>query len=121
MACLLGCIPPRYEMKGDMVDLDTYFTMARGNDNKTAMEMTKWFDTNYHYIVPEFYKAQNFKIASTKVFDEFAEAQKEDITTRPVLIGPLTFIALGKEKEDGVDKKSYLKNCCLFMPKSSIS
>lgn len=109
MACLLGCIPPRYEMKGDMVDLDTYFTMARGNDNKTAMEMTKWFDTNYHYIVPEFYKAQNFKIASTKVFDEFAEAQKEDITTRPVLIGPLTFIALGKEKEDGVDKKELLE------------
>lgn len=108
MACLLGCIPPRYDMKGGMVDLDTYFTMARGDDSRTAMEMTKWFDTNYHYIVPEFYKDQEFKITSTKIFDEFAEALEEGITTRPVLIGPLTFIALGKEKEEEISKKDLL-------------
>ena len=60
------------------------------------MEMTKWFDTNYHYIVPEFDRDQKFSLASTKPIDEFVEAKALGITTKPVLIGPMTFLLLGK-------------------------
>ncbi len=106
MACLLGCIPERYNFPGSKtVDLDTYFAMARGEQtdkrNVTAMEMTKWYDTNYHYIVPEFAADQTFRIASTKIFDEFAEALEAGIkNARPVLIGPATFLSLGKPKDE---------------------
>src|SRR3989338_7470047 len=61
--------------------------------------MTKWFDTNYHYIVPEFQKGQHFQIASNKPFVEFKEALSLGIRTRPVLVGPITFLLLGKTKE----------------------
>lgn len=104
MICLLGCVPARYGHGGGNVDLDTYFAMARGSQKDgqdvTAMEMTKWFDTNYHYIVPEFEEGQKFALSSTKIFDEFAEAKQANIPGRPVLIGPLTFLALGKAKGD---------------------
>ena len=100
MCCLLGCVPPRYNWSGDEVDLDTYFAMARGDDNAPAMEMTKWFDTNYHYIVPEFEDGQEFKLSSSKIFDQFSEAKEIGITTRPVLIGPISFLKLGKKKAD---------------------
>ncbi|MBF0254306.1 MAG: 5-methyltetrahydropteroyltriglutamate--homocysteine S-methyltransferase [Candidatus Omnitrophica bacterium] len=105
MSCLLGAVPDRFEFKGETVDLDTYFAMARGGSvardakgpsSVTAMEMSKWFDTNYHYIVPELKKDQAFRIAGTKVFDEFREARELGIQTRPVLIGPLTYLLLGK-------------------------
>src|SRR3989449_1627415 len=76
---LVGAVPERYGWGGGTVDLDTYFAMARGSQGKgrdvTAMEMTKWFDTNYHYIVPEFEPGQSFRLASTKVTDEFQEAK----------------------------------------------
>ena len=100
MCCLLGCVPERYNWNGETVDTDTYFAMARGNKDAPAMEMTKWFDTNYHYIVPEFENGQKFKVSSTKVFDEYSEAKNAGIDTRPVLIGPLSFILLGKKKAD---------------------
>lgn len=107
--CLtFGCIPKRYEnlKQGDKLDL--YFAMARGiqkNDHDvTAMEMTKWFDTNYHYIVPEFVKEQSFAFFSTKIIDEYKEALALGIKTKPILIGPVTFLLLGKEKEPGFNR-----------------
>lgn len=107
MTCLLGAVPSRYNWSGDDVDLNTYFSMARGNATTPAMEMTKWFDTNYHYIVPEFASDTTFKIASTKVFDEVAVAKSMGFTPRPVLIGPVTYLSLGKAK-DGSDPLSLL-------------
>ncbi len=100
MAALLGVVPARYGHKDGNVTPQTYFAMARGAQRDgvdvPAAEMTKWFDTNYHYIVPEFTAAQGFRITATKVFDEYAEAKARGLTTRPVLIGPLTFLLRGK-------------------------
>ena len=90
------------------VDFDTYFAMARGSDAAPAMEMTKWFDTNYHYIVPEFHADQSFRLASTKALDEFNEAKALGIHTRPVLIGPVTFLSLGKAKDPDLDPLTLL-------------
>lgn len=98
MTALLGAVPARYAWDQEVVDLDTYFTMARGG-KVPAMEMTKWFDTNYHYIVPEFHKNQGFEVASDKPFAEFKEALALGIKTRPVLVGPVTYLALGKSKD----------------------
>lgn len=104
---LFKCIPSRYKALIDknIAKEDLYFAMARGyqNDNidVTAMEMTKWFDTNYHYIVPEFEKEQNFELDSSKIINEYLEAQSIGIKTKPVVIGPVSFLLLGKEKENG--------------------
>lgn len=106
MTALLGCVPPRYQWMGGEVDLDTYFAMARGRQqggiDVTAMEMTKWFDTNYHYLVPEFDAGTQFRVSTSKIFDEFAEAKALGIHTRPVLIGPMTYLAIGKRMDDNV-------------------
>ncbi|MGB1077250.1 MAG: 5-methyltetrahydropteroyltriglutamate--homocysteine S-methyltransferase [Bdellovibrionales bacterium] len=111
MSCLLGAVPARYNWDGETIGLDTYFAMARGAQNDgqdvIAMEMTKWFDTNYHYIVPEFTKDQEFKLSSTKIFDEYEEAKAAGIETRPVLVGPITYLSLGK-MEDGSDPMTLL-------------
>lgn len=101
-SALLGCIPARYNWDGQTVTPDLYFAMARGNANVPAMEMVKWFDTNYHYMVPEFVKGQTFKLSSTKIFDEYAEAKAAGIETRPVLLGPVSYLTLGKRKSDDV-------------------
>jgi 5-methyltetrahydropteroyltriglutamate--homocysteine methyltransferase len=114
---MFGAIPKRYheviKQKGN-TELDLYFAMARGYQKGgldiVAMEMTKWFDTNYHYIVPEFYKDQQFKLFSTKVIDEFYEAKQLGITSKPVLIGPVSYLLLGKEKEAGFDRVDLIKN-----------
>lgn len=110
---LVGAVPERYGWNGETVDLDTYFAMARGvqsgNRDVTAMEMTKWFDTNYHYIVPEFAPDQAFRLASSKPFDELAEATALGIRTKPVLIGPVTFLLLGKEKAAGFNRLDLLE------------
>jgi 5-methyltetrahydropteroyltriglutamate--homocysteine methyltransferase len=95
-ACLLGCVPSRYRLQGEMVDPATYFSMARGSDDAAAMEMTKWYDTNYHYLVPEFEAGAQYRVASDKPFAELAEAQAAGIEAVPVLIGPVTFVTLGK-------------------------
>ena len=104
---LIGAVPPRYHWEGGLVDLSTYFAMARGVQraglDATAMEMTKWFDTNYHYIVPEWHTGQRFQVASTRLFDEFAEAQAQNVPARPVLIGPFSLVLLGKACTDGLD------------------
>lgn len=99
----LGAIPSRYNsLKEDKLRL--YFAMAHGEQNEQedviAMEMTKWFDTNYHYIVPEFVKDQEFSLFDTKVVDEFCEALELGIKTKPVILSPVSFLLLGKEKED---------------------
>jgi 5-methyltetrahydropteroyltriglutamate--homocysteine methyltransferase len=101
---LVGAVPERYGQVGDSVGLDTYFAMARGRQeggvDVTAMEMTKWFDTNYHYIVPELGPDTTFSLSSTKPFDEHAEAMEElGIDTVPVLVGPVSLLLLGKSAE----------------------
>jgi 5-methyltetrahydropteroyltriglutamate--homocysteine methyltransferase len=103
---LVGALPERYGHEGGDVDLDTYFAMARGRQvgdvDVTAMEMTKWFDTNYHYLVPELGPGTKFSLSSSKPFDEHAEAMEEvGIDTVPVLIGPVSFLLLSKPA-DGV-------------------
>ena len=94
---LVGAVPERYGPPGSAVGLDTYFAMARGRADATAMEMTKWFDTNYHYLVPELGPATRFRLAaSPKPLAELAEARGLGVATRPVLLGPVTFLLLGK-------------------------
>ena len=96
---LVGAIPPRFGWAGDTVDLDLLFAMARGgagDEPARAMELTKWFDTNYHYLVPEFAADQTFRLASDKPFAELAEAQAAGVPAKPVLLGPITFLLLGK-------------------------
>ncbi|MDD2241013.1 MAG: 5-methyltetrahydropteroyltriglutamate--homocysteine S-methyltransferase [Kiritimatiellae bacterium] len=109
--CLLvGAVPPRFSPPGEASDLTPYFAMARGGDHGAAraLEMTKWFDTNYHYLVPELSADQSFHLASTKPFDEFAEALALGIRTMPVLIGPLTFLQLAKPSGADFDRFSLL-------------
>jgi len=111
-AAMVGAVPARYGWTGEIVDLRTYFAMARGVQEKQldaagggqvaaapAMEMTKWFDTNYHYIVPEFEPGQRFRLSSTKLIDEFVEARDLGIRARPVLLGPVSFLLLGKSRQ----------------------
>ncbi len=94
--CLTGLVPSRFGSQGETVDLATYFAMARGNDEAAALELTKWFDTNYHYLVPEF-DAGTPRLASSKIFDEFAEATAQiGRPAKPVLLGPVSFLLLGK-------------------------
>ncbi|XP_013630211.1 PREDICTED: 5-methyltetrahydropteroyltriglutamate--homocysteine methyltransferase 3, chloroplastic-like [Brassica oleracea var. oleracea] len=100
---MLGAVPSRYGWKNGEIGFDVYFSMARGNDSVPAMEMTKWFDTNYHYIVPELGPDVEFSYASHKAVDEFKEAKALGIDTVPVLIGPLTYLLLSKPAK-GVDK-----------------
>ncbi|SHH33623.1 methionine synthase (B12-independent) [Chryseolinea serpens] len=117
MSLTVSAIPERYHeviLNKNNAELDLYFAMARGFQKDgldiTAMEMTKWFDTNYHYIVPEFHKDQPFKLFSTKVIDEFYEARQLGILTKPVLIGPVSYLLLGKEKEAGFDRIDLIRN-----------
>jgi 5-methyltetrahydropteroyltriglutamate--homocysteine methyltransferase len=95
-AAMLGAVPARYGWRGGMVDLATYFAMARGTASQPAMEMTKWFDTNYHYIVPEFAPGMSFSLSSSKLVDETKEALGLGIPAKPVLLGPFSFWRLGK-------------------------
>ena len=109
MSFMLGAIPERYDsLCQDKLKL--YFAMARGyqkdGQDVIAMEMTKWFDTNYHYIVPEFTHDMLFTCFDTKIVDEFMEAKSLGILTKPVLIGPVSYLLLGKEKEEHCRKCS---------------
>jgi len=106
MTATLGAAPPRFVDISDPTAL--YFAMARGTTAAPAMEMTKWFDTNYHYIVPELHAGQRFRLASSKAVDEFIEAKALGIHTRPVLVGPVTWLSLGKPKDDGLEPLSLL-------------
>jgi len=102
LSCLVGNVPERFGWDGRDMNIDVAFDMARGTQGAIACEMTKWFDTNYHYIVPEFTQQTTFKLAGSKIFDEFAEAKEQGVTTKPVMVGPATYLTLGKVT-DGSD------------------
>ncbi|KAG5129081.1 hypothetical protein AAZX31_13G015100 [Glycine max] len=100
---MLGAVPSRYNWNGGEIGFDVYFSMARGNASVPAMEMTKWFDTNYHYIVPELGPDVKFSYASHKAVDEFKEAKVLGVNTVPVLVGPVSYLLLSKPAK-GVEK-----------------
>ncbi len=108
MTLTLGAVPPRYRKINAGDESELYFAMARGYQKNgadiTAMEMTKWFDTNYHYIVPEFHKDQEFRLNLRKIMGEFTEAKNLGIQAKPILIGPISYLLLGKEKEANFDR-----------------
>ncbi|HTT79771.1 MAG TPA: 5-methyltetrahydropteroyltriglutamate--homocysteine S-methyltransferase [Stellaceae bacterium] len=122
---MVGAVPEVYGWTGGEVSLDTYFAMARGTRSAPdtdasgghgasagglpALEMTKWFDTNYHYMVPEFVPVQRFTLASTKPIDQFLEAKSLGYHTRPVLLGPITYLLLGKSRDASLDPLSLLQ------------
>ena len=101
---MLGAIPQRFQQEKDLEGLDLYFAMARGWQNdqgKTipAMEMTKWFNTNYHYLVPEINADTKFKLNPAKPIDAYKLAQTLNLNTRPVIIGPVTYLLLSKSED----------------------
>lgn len=112
MSALLGVIPNRYQSTNAEVSMMTYFQMARGEASAKkkiqACEMTKWFDTNYHYIVPELHPDLNFKISSSKLFDEIDEAKSLGYRVKPILLGPLSYLWLSKTYPKPFDKLTLL-------------
>lgn len=134
MSVMVGAIPSRYGWSGGPVDSATYFAMARGTRGDAAAgcahghadaagadasgtdasgglpaaEMTKWFDTNYHYLVPEFSADQVFRLSSAKPVDEYLQARALGIETRPVLLGPISYLLLGKARGGAFDPLSLL-------------
>lgn len=108
MSAMLGAIPERYGHTGGPVDLETYFLMARGGKKNgqgvAAMEMSKWFDTNYHYIVPEFSAGQSFSPNSGKLLSELAEAKSAGLNVKAVLPGPFTYLHAGKSVTPGFNR-----------------
>jgi 5-methyltetrahydropteroyltriglutamate--homocysteine methyltransferase len=99
-AVMLGAVPERFLGSDGTVSLDAYFAMARGGrlggNSLAALEMTKWFDTNYHYLVPELTTGQRFRARPAKALGELKEAAAMGIATRPVLLGPVSFLWLAK-------------------------
>ncbi|MEO7065519.1 MAG: 5-methyltetrahydropteroyltriglutamate--homocysteine S-methyltransferase [Rhodanobacter sp.] len=110
-AVLFDAIPQRYRQVFEKSPLDGYFAMARGHKRDGidlhALEMTKWFDTNYHYLVPELTAGQSFKLTGNKPVAEFLEAKAIGFHTRPVLLGPVSFLLLAKTV-DGSDRLALL-------------
>ena len=98
MTLTLGAIPQRFR---HMQNEELYFAMARGTQNAVAMEMTKWFNTNYHYIVPELSLNDSYKLDATKIIEEYKEAKSAGITPKINIIGPLTFLSLSKRVDRG--------------------
>ncbi|EKF73905.1 5-methyltetrahydropteroyltriglutamate--homocysteine S-methyltransferase [Alcanivorax hongdengensis A-11-3] len=113
-SCLLGVVPHRFAQDADQpVSLDTLFRMARGRaptgTPAAACEMTKWFDTNYHYIVPELAPDQRFRLARESLFEQVEEARAQGHNPKPVIPGPLTYLYLSKgEHFDGADDSAKL-------------
>lgn len=97
-AVTFGAVPQRYTELG-LDSLDTYFALARGTKTVPPLEMTKWFDTNYHYLVPEITPDTRFTLSDRTPIDQYREAAALGVTTRPVLVGPLTFLLLAKSDE----------------------
>ncbi|MFK8296049.1 5-methyltetrahydropteroyltriglutamate--homocysteine S-methyltransferase [Capnocytophaga canimorsus] len=104
----VNAIPHRFSPIKHLSNMELYFALARGYQKNgidiTAMEMTKWFDTNYHYIVPEFYKNQTFELRHNKALAEYQFAKDKGFETKPVLLGVVTYLLLGKEKESDFDR-----------------
>jgi 5-methyltetrahydropteroyltriglutamate--homocysteine methyltransferase len=101
---LLGAIPSRFRFEPKQLSLPEYFTLARGGSEHFAMEMTKWFDTNYHYLVPEWTPEVRFDGGVDWLFDEVAEARAQGHRVKVALVGPLTLLYLGKIKS-GLEHK----------------
>jgi 5-methyltetrahydropteroyltriglutamate--homocysteine methyltransferase len=100
---VVGAVPARFADLTDAegrLDLASYSTVARGRGDDLPLEMTKWFDTNYHYLVPEIGPQTTFRYASDRPVREFAEGLAEGVLTRPVLVGPVTYLTLAKATED---------------------
>ncbi len=111
---MFGVVPQRFRPADGQPTLDTLFAMARGVTNSCcgggqAQEMTKWFDTNYHYLVPEFSADQQFQLSWSQLFEEVEEALALGHAVKPVLIGPLTYLWLGKAKGEAFDKLELLE------------
>ncbi len=121
--CLVGAIPERFHhTHGKHVSLETYFALARGSNNPeeiccathsaiggvVAQGLHKWFDTNYHYLVPEFRKDQRFALSSLKPLREFNEAKELELITKPVLLGPVSYLLLGKCEGEPFDRLELL-------------
>ena len=111
---LLGNVPARHQNKDGSVDLDTLFRLGRGRapsgEPAAAAEMTKWFNTNYHYMVPEFTKGQQFRLTWTQLLEEVDEALALGHKVKPVLLGPVTWLWLGKVKGEQFDRLSLLND-----------
>ena len=122
-ACLVGAVPKSYRRDPSKpVSLEQYFAMARGQTNPAhicdathtaigdavALPLRKWFNTNYHYIVPAFTRDQEFRMSSTKPFDEFSEALAQSLRTKPVLLGPVSFLQLGSCDGEPFDRLELL-------------
>ena len=111
---LLGNVPERHQNADGSIDLDTLFRIGRGRaptgTPAAAAEMTKWFNTNYHYMVPEFQQGQQFKLGWTQLLDEVDEALALGHKIKPVLLGPVTYLWLGKVKGEQFDRLSLLKD-----------
>lgn len=113
LSMLLGVVPKRFPaLTKTKQDYTTLFLMARGQapgvQGYTACEMTKWFDTNYHYIVPEFAADQNFAISFDDLFQEIEEAKALGYNPKPVLLGPVSYLWLGKTRDQKFSKLSLL-------------
>ncbi|MHA3636510.1 5-methyltetrahydropteroyltriglutamate--homocysteine S-methyltransferase [Yersinia enterocolitica] len=111
---LLGNVPERHQNADGSIDLDTLFRIGRGRaptgTPAAAAEMTKWFNTNYHYMVPEFQQGQQFKLGWTQLLDEVDEALALGHKIKPVLLGPVTYLWLGKVKGEQFDRLSLLND-----------
>ncbi|WP_089688003.1 5-methyltetrahydropteroyltriglutamate--homocysteine S-methyltransferase [Catalinimonas alkaloidigena] len=110
---MVGAVPERFHFLREGAPEELLFAMARGyqqgDHDVIALEMTKWFDTNYHYLVPEFTADESFSFFSTKVVDEFREAQALGHAAKPVLVGPVSYLLLGKAKDSELDRLSLLE------------
>ncbi|WP_439259449.1 5-methyltetrahydropteroyltriglutamate--homocysteine S-methyltransferase [Lonepinella sp. BR2930] len=105
-----GAIPARFGFDSQKLTLEQYFELARGNKDQFAIEMTKWFDTNYHYLVPEFAKNTQFKANPAHYVNQYREAVAKGHKAKPVIVGPLTFLWLGKEKGEAFNRFDLLKD-----------
>lgn len=117
---LLGCEPDRFACDAQQSPLSRYFQMARGADTQgdasnNALEMGKWFDSNYHYLVPEFSPQTRFSLACERLFEEVAEAQALGHQVKAALIGPLTFCGWARKKRPASTAWRCWNNCCPFM------
>ena len=100
LLCTLGGIPSRFGFDAANLTLEQYFQLARGNATQMAMEMTKWFDTNYHFIVPEWSADTSFKVNAKNLIAQIKEAKAQGHDIKPTLVGPITLTYLGKKKEE---------------------
>ncbi|WP_348788143.1 5-methyltetrahydropteroyltriglutamate--homocysteine S-methyltransferase [Leifsonia sp. NPDC080035] len=105
-AVTVGAVPSRFAGlvgPNGAVDLAGYFTIARGEGDNPPLEMTKWFDSNYHYLVPEIGPETRFRLASDRIVRQFEEARDAGFVTRPVIVGPVTFLLLSKASDEAPD------------------